>query len=164
MSIALKRNLEKRKTKNGWGVFSRFDILRGDLIYEFIGEIIPKDKLPAIMPEKDPYLQISPNAFIGASGDLDDLVNHSCSPNAGVFIVGNRAFLKSIMLIPAKVEITFDYSTTSSDLASEWAVPCKCGAFNCRKVISGFQFLDQMTKERYIKLGMVPDYLVEKKK
>lgn len=163
MSIALKRNLEKRKTKNSWGVFSRFDILRDSLIYEFSGTILTKDKLPAtIEPGKDHYLQIGTNSFIGPSGDLDDLVNHSCAPNAGVFIVGNRAFLKSIMLIPAKVEITFDYSTTSTDLASEWSVPCKCGSFNCRKVMSGFQFLDQHTKDRYIKLGMVPSYLTEK--
>src|ERR1700678_387659 len=102
MSVALKRNLEKRKTKNGWGIFARFDILRDSLIYEFSGTILPKDKLPAnIEPGKDHYLQISPNAFIGPSGDLDDYIQHSCSPNAGVFIVGNRAFLKSIMLIPA---------------------------------------------------------------
>jgi uncharacterized protein len=164
MSVALKRNLEKRKAKNGWGIFSRFDILRDTLIYEFSGAILTKDKLPAtIEPGKDHYLQIGPNAFIGPSGDLDDYFAHSCCPNAGVFIVGNRAFLKSIMLIPAKVEITFDYSTTSTDLPSEWAVPCTCGTFNCRKVISGFPFLDQLTKERYIKLGIVPSYLTDKK-
>lgn len=161
---AFKRNLEKKKTDKGFGVFAKAPFTKGTVIYEFHGEILTADKLPnPLRLEDDHYLQIDKGAFIGPSGDYDDYFNHSCSPNAGIYIVGHRALIKAIMLIPRGAEVTFDYSTTSTDPPELWNLPCKCGVASCRKNITGFQSLDSKTQERYRALGIVPPYLMEKK-
>lgn len=161
---AFKKNLEKRKTAKGLGIFAKVDMPKDTVIFEFHGEILTKDKIPnPLKPEDDHYLQIGLDTFIGPSGDLDDYINHSCAPNSGVYIVGHRALLKAIMLIKAGAEITFDYSTTSTDTPDIWNMVCKCGHASCRKNVSGFKTLDKKQQESYQALGIVPSYLTEKK-
>jgi SET domain-containing protein len=163
MNIAFKQNLLLKKTPKGNGVFTKGEVLPNTIILEFHGEVIPASKVPnPLLLHEDYYLQIAPDAFLGPSGDLDDYLNHSCSPNCGVHIVGQRAFLKSLYLIPANTEITFDYSTTSTDENTTWLLPCQCGNYNCRKLISGFQHLNPALKTRYKSLGIVPKYLMDK--
>jgi hypothetical protein len=36
---------------------------------------------------------------------------------------------------------------------------CKCGSFNCRKVISGYHYLSDDIKNTYKKLGIVPIFI-----
>jgi hypothetical protein len=62
-------------------------------------------------------------------------------------------------VIRAGSEITFDYSTSSTDTLDKWQMNCNCGAVNCRKVISGLQYLDESLKEEYKKKGMIPLFL-----
>lgn len=154
MNSTFKHNLIQGQ--KGLGIFAKADFEKGSVILEFNGPILTRKEIPA---GEDRYLQIGKDTFIGPSGDADDYVNHSCIPNCGVFIVGNRALLKAIVLIQKGTEITFDYSSTSTE--NDWSMPCKCGTFACRKVIGGYKSLDELTKERYKVLGMVPDYLKE---
>lgn len=159
MNSSFKKNLEKRKTINGFGIFSLVEIPKDTTIMEMHGEIISRKEVPA--SESNRYLQIGRDTFLGPSGDVDDYVSHSCVPNSGLFIVGNRALLKSIVLIPAGTEITFDWSTTSNDSLSSWIMQCNCGSFNCRGGISGYSYLPAAVKTRYESLGIVPDYAVQ---
>jgi SET domain len=152
---AHKKNLEKRKTARGWALFSKCAFPKDTTIFEFEGPIL-KEK-----PKDGQYLQIGVSLYIGASGGLDDCSQHNCQPNAYVSVVGNRAFLKALHLIKAETEITFDYSTTSTESSLG---DCNCGAYACRKTVGGFHTLDEKTKERYIGLGMVPEYLQSKDK
>jgi SET domain-containing protein len=161
MNQAFKRNLTVKKTDRGFGVFVKGEVPANTVIFEFQGEVIPSEKIPQpLTSANDYYLQISPDKWLGPSGSLDDLINHSCNPNCGVHIVGDRAFLKSLYLIKAGIEVTFDYSTTSTDSTKDWSLSCQCGSYGCRKTISGFQYLNQATKDRYKKLGVVPKYLM----
>lgn len=163
MNTAFKRNLALKKTNRGWGVFTKGEVPANSIIFEFHGEVIPAGKVPnPLAPKDDYYLQIAPDKYLGPSGDFDDFVNHSCNPNCGIHIVGDRAFLKSLYLISANTEVTFDYSTTSDEDPKSWSMPCQCGVYGCRKTISGFQELDKTTKDRYKKLGIVPKYLMDK--
>ena len=164
-TTAFKKSIEKKKTNKGFGIFAKSDIVKGSVIFEFIGEVIDRSKVPnPLTPENDHYLQIGKDTYIGPSGNLDQMINHSCNPNAAVYIVGHRAFVKSLCLITAGSEITFDYSTTSSDTPEEWKLDCLCGSFNCRKTISGYHSLDEATKTKYKELGLIPSYLTAEEK
>lgn len=152
-------NLITRSTPKGKGVFAKGDILAGSIILEFKGDIFTSKTLPEYFLKNDFCLQIGLDSYVGASGSIDDLVNHSCQCNAYVKIVGNRAFLIALYLIKAGTEITFDYSTTSTDTLKDWSMACKCGVYSCRKVISGYQYLDPSVRQNYEALKIVPQYV-----
>ena len=105
----------------------------------------------------DRFMQIDDDHYIGPSGELDDLLNHSCDPNAGVRFLESGVFLVSLRAIKPGEELCFDYSTTSS--GSAFCMPCLCGTANCRKVIGDFEFLEPDLQEHYRKLGVVAPYL-----
>lgn len=149
-------NINHQKDK---GVFAKGNIQPNSIVLEFKGDIFTKNTLPLDLIKNNFYVQIGSDKYIGGSGWVDDFVNHSCNPNCKVFIVGNRAFLISLYLIKAGAEITFDYSTTSTDTKDNWLMKCKCGDYNCRKVISGYQYLDTATQKRYEDLDAVPKYV-----
>lgn len=159
MSTVFHQNLKVVETNRGKGVITLADVPINTVIFEFKGSFFTKETL---VHESPYFLQIGANKFLGPSGDYDDYINHSCNPNCGLRIVGSRAFLVSLHHISVSTEITFDYSTSSNDTLDEWKMECKCGAFKCRKNISGYQYLDKALKENYEKLGVVPSYLVGK--
>lgn len=154
----------KLKLKNcvhGKGVFAVNKINAGELILQFNGPVILADKLPfPYCAENDYYLQIGPEIFLGPSDDLDDFVNHSCDPNCGVIISSRTTSLIAITPISPGSEITFDYSTTMDNFW--WEMDCACGSENCRQKIKNFVDLDAEIKERYVQLGIVPDYILQK--
>jgi SET domain-containing protein len=145
--------------RKGKGVIVLADIPANTVIFEFKGNKFTRESM---IHDETYVLQVGSNKFLGPSGDLDDYINHSCNPNCGLNIMGDRAFLFSIHLIRYGSEITFDYSTSSNDTLDQWKMECKCGDFKCRKVISGYQYLDKELKERYEKMGIVPSYLIGK--
>ncbi len=142
-------------TKNGDGVFTTVDIPAKTPILECTGDFFSNTNLP----NHPAVLQIADDLFLGPSGTADDKINHSCNPNCYLYIVGKRAILFSLYLIRANTELTFDYSTSSTDTLDQWKMDCNCGSYNCRKVISGFQYLDPKLQEEYKQKGMVPLFL-----
>lgn len=148
--------LKRAKSKIGKGVLTTANIPAGVPILEFGGDIFTDATLKH---ETGQTLQIGNNLHLGPSGKIDDYINHSCSPNCSLHIVGNRAFLYSLYAISADSEITFDYSTSSTDNVGEWKMECRCQSPNCRKIISGFQHLDPKLQEEYRKCGLVPLFM-----
>jgi hypothetical protein len=151
------KHLVVKPNKTGVGVFTTVEIPAGEPIIEVTGQVYTEEKLPD--PNDPALIQIGPNIFIGPSGTIDDFIGHSCSPNCLLRAVGNRAIIYSMYVIRANTEITFDYSTSSTDTLDKWQMNCNCGAFNCRRVISGYQYLDENLKEEYKKRGMIPLFL-----
>jgi hypothetical protein len=145
---------------NPWGikVISKIDIPARQPIMEMTGNLLET------LDRQDPNLclQVSNVFHIGPSGDVDDQINHSCNPNCYLHIAGVRAILYSLFTIKAGTELTFDYSLSSTDTYDTWKMDCKCMSYDCRKVISGFQYLSDEIKEKYKKLGIVPIFLTEK--
>jgi hypothetical protein len=107
-------------------------------------------------------LQIAPDLYIGASGDVDDLFNHCCEPNAGVFISGTTAELRSIRSIAPGEEIVFDYATTLDE--GDFTMACRCGRPTCRGVIGDGRDLPQAVWDRYLALGILPEYVIESRR
>ena len=56
-------------------------------------------------------------------------------------------------------EITFDYSTILAD-DNIWEMDCNCGEKTCRTRIKKFSSLPKRLKETYIRLGIVPKYIL----
>lgn len=150
-------HLKIKQSKTGKGVFTDVEIPANTPILEVRGKIFSGADVEKMDPAH--VLQVGPNSFIGPSGAVDDYVNHSCSPNCRVHIVGNRAILYSLYVIPKGAELTFDYSTSSTDTLDKWCMECKCGSFKCRKLISGFQYLPEDLKKEYISKKMVPTFM-----
>lgn len=78
--------------------------------------------------------------------DVDRYTNHSCDPNTwwsnddGLAMVACRD-------IAAGEEITYDYAT--SDILVDYRMDCRCGAANCRRVVTNRDYLDPAWQRRY---------------
>lgn len=152
--------LKVEDTKNGKGTFTTVPIPPNSMIVEMTGPVVLDRNLPAEGSEV--YLQIGPNSYMGPSGGATpEFLNHSCDPNCKVHIVGNRAFLYSMYLIPANNQLTFDYSTTSTESLDTWQMQCKCGCFKCRRIISGAGYLSPDQYDLYKSKGMLPLYVTD---
>lgn len=149
--------LKKSKQGTGNGVFTDIDIPAESPIMEMTGNVYTKETMPE--PNHPALLQVSNKYFIGPSGTIDDYVNHSCDPNCYLHIVGKRAILYSLYFIREGSELTFDYSTTSTETMEEWSMECFCKSFKCRKIISGYQYLPESLKKEYENKGMIPMYI-----
>lgn len=153
-----KQFLSKRSSKINYGLFSSITIPANSLITEFTGRILSLKDLPV---DSSMYLQIGPDLFLAPTGTIDgaDFINHSCNPNCYIHAVGHRAFLYSLYIIQPNMELTFDYSTTSTDTLDMWKMDCKCNSPKCRKVISGHQYLDEQTKQDYTNKKIFPLFI-----
>ena len=161
--MALKRVLFQKdfyiaKSRIGKGVFTNKNFSSGEILMKFKSAIFIISELPKNLEGYDNWLQIGFNPFIfmSPSGAIDDFVNHSCDPNAGLSINGKEVNLIAIQNISAGAEITFDYSTTTR--GDYWEMICECGNKICRKIIRDFQYLPKAIKLKYVKLGVVPKY------
>jgi hypothetical protein len=144
----------------GKAVFAARRYKKGDAILMFEGPLVHRDDVPANLHNQDDrYVQISPTHFMGPSDTTDDLVNHSCDPNAGLKFTDFGIMLVAIKPIKKGDEITWDYSTTMHN--SEWEMECLCKSKKCRRLIKDFHTLPLKEKKRYLKLGVLPPYLSE---
>lgn len=143
--------------KNGNGVFTLIAIPADVPILEIKGDFFSsKDNIG------QDHLQVGIDKFIGPTGGIDDHINHSCNPNCVLHIAGNRAMLYSLHAIRENSEITFDYSVSSTDTHDTWKMECKCGEFNCRKIISGYNYLPPDLRSKYEGVGMTPQFMINK--
>lgn len=116
---------------HGMGVFARRVIEAGEHIMTFTGTVTHATDTDF----NDYHLQVGEDWYLGPSGHEDDLVNHSCEPNAG--------FQGGLMLIARRTiaageEITMDYGCII-DEADFGGFPCTCGAVGCRGMVRSFR-------------------------
>ena len=136
----------------GRGVFATAPIFTGALIMHYTGPLLRYSQTsPTTLA-----LQIGPDLYIGESGNADDFVNHSCSPNAGMQIDGTDVRLVAVADIATGEQITFDYSTTMDE--DDFEFDCLCGSPICRGRIRDFKRLPESLRGRYARLGIVPVY------
>lgn len=145
--------LAVRQGTHGRGVFAEEPIAEATLIIRFTGPLLRHAETTA----HTLALQIGPDLYIGASGGLDDFINHSCEPNAGFRIEGTIADLYAIRNIAAGEEILFDYSTTLDE--DDFTMACRCGRPSCRKLIGDGKYLPHDVWQRYLGLGILPEYV-----
>jgi len=121
----------------GFGVFSKAQINKGEILTIFGGYIIPIKKIKEIPKQLQEYCyQIHNNFFYGPvkKGEVSvgEHYNHSCDPNTG--------FKDSITLVAIKnikkgEEVTIDYATCMT--TNMFNFKCNCDSNNCRSFITG---------------------------
>lgn len=152
--------LKTKETEHGKGVFALKNFKNGETIFEFKGKKFTYNELPYPYDSvTDHYVQIDKNLYMGPSGETDDFFNHSCNPNSGLKIDNEKVTLVAIKNINIGDEITWDYSTTMDE--DDWEMNCLCGSQNCRGKIRDFKFLNKDIQQKYMGLGIVPEYITK---
>ncbi|AXJ96103.1 MULTISPECIES: SET domain-containing protein [unclassified Sphingomonas] len=149
-----------RETHLGKAVFAMQGFAAGETMLRFSGPTVPATRVPGrLSGAADRFLQIARDRYMGPSGRIDDLINHSCAPNAGLRFTDDGVFLVALATIESGEEVAWDYSTTLAD--GDWSMACACGAPGCRGRIGPFADLPEATQRRYRALGIVAPYLDE---
>ena len=113
------------------------------------GHIFGREKLREISQALGPAeVQIAEDLFIGPVTEDERegsmiFSNHSCDPNIGV--QGQIVFVAMRDIAPEE-ELTHDWATTDDDL---YEMECRCGATNCRRVITGQDWRRKELQEKY---------------
>lgn len=146
-----------KESSNGKGVFANEFINKGEQILTFNGKLFSREQLPnPYEVAVDHFVQIGRDLYMGPSGGLDDFVNHSCDPNSGIVFTKGALFLIAIRDIIVDEEICWDYSTSIDD---DWTLKCNCHCKECRCVIGRFTDLPAEIQQKYIQLGITPDFV-----
>lgn len=136
---------------SGDGSFAAADIPRGTHLITLSGK--PMLKYRALQ-SNDP-LQIDENTYLDLN-HASKTINHSCAPNCGI---RNRSDLYAIRDIKQGEEITYDYSTTVGSDDNIFAMPCACGAMDCRGVIGNFLSIPKARLIDYASLDALPQFI-----
>lgn len=138
----------------GRAVFSPTTIPQGAVVLMFAGPLFDRDTCP----EFSEALQVGVNSWCWSSGGLDDLVNHSCVPNTGLWQPGDGAtYLVALKDIPPRTELSFDYSTSMVD--EPWSMECACGEGACRGHIANFLDMPPAARDWYAARGVLPEHV-----
>ncbi|HSV95837.1 MAG TPA: SET domain-containing protein-lysine N-methyltransferase [Spirochaetota bacterium] len=147
------------QTGRGRSVFALEDFGAGSCIIEFGGGRFSRNEyISHVDPDNNHFLQIDRNLFLGPTETADNFINHSCDPNCGLKIEAGRAYLFAIRQIAAGDEITFDYSTSMDE--DFWEMRCQCSSAACRGRVRDFKHLPVETRNRYITMGAVPEFIL----
>lgn len=143
---------------HGKGVIAKKSFPPGALLLPFTGPRFQASEVVGDRQgERDRLMQIDKDVYLGPSGGLDDLINHSCDPNAGLRFLDDTIHLVALRDIQPNEELCWDYSTTLHN--SDFYLNCACGAKSCRGVISNFSFLEPALQQRYRDLDVIAPYL-----
>ena len=140
----------------GKAVFAARAFADGEALLRFSGPRVRR--VPAgSHGADDRYVQVGADEYLGPSGRVDDLINHSCAPNAGLRFDNGGVLLVALRPIAAGEEVSWDYSTTLKD--SDWRMACDCRAPECRRVIGNFDTLPADRQRWFIQRKLVAPYL-----
>jgi hypothetical protein len=96
--------------------------------------------------------QVDDDMFLLPSGSIDDLINHSCHPNAGIRLTSRGYELLALRDVLVGDEITYDYSTY---IDSPERLVCDCRLPCCRGEVGRFRELNPRLRAYYLERGVV---------
>lgn len=121
--------------EGGCGVFTLGKIHKDELVSLWGGCMVQKNELDPSMPRfTQRVLQVDEDLYIVTAEEVEpnDCFNHSCEPNLGFF---GQIGLVAMRDIEAGEELMFDYAMSDGEPYDEFY--CYCGSSNCRKKITG---------------------------
>lgn len=122
-----------KRSSAGLGLFANKEFKKGDLVIEYIGEIISE----AVAQKRGGKYLFELNDQWNIDGttrkNIARYINHSCKPNCEAWLDENeeRVFIKARKKILPEEELTYDYGKSHFDVEIK-PVGCKCIA--CTKV------------------------------
>jgi hypothetical protein len=138
------RRIQVRKSGvHGRGVFAVVGLGEGELVLEYIGEVISWQEAQRRHPH-DPanpshtfYFHIDDTHVIDGKcgGNSTRWINHSCAPNCEADVQGGRIFIKTLRAIEAGEELNYDYGLLINEPHTKALLaqyPCWCGSPKCR--------------------------------
>jgi SET domain-containing protein len=136
----------RRSPVHGRGVFATRNILKGEVIGEYVGERISHAEANWRYRHRDfsdnhTFLfTVSSRTVIDAShaGNDTRFINHRCDPNCEPRIRRGRVFIVAIRNIRAGDELGFEYNIGREDDDPpnvDEIYACRCGARRCRGTI-----------------------------
>lgn len=130
-----------RSPIHDWGLYAMERIARGEMVIEYVGEIIRAqvaDKREKVYERQgigSSYLfRIDEDLVVDATkkGNLGRLINHSCDPNCTAKIITISGEKKIVIYAKQDIElgdeITYDYHFP----IEQDKIPCLCGSVKCR--------------------------------
>lgn len=137
------------------GLFAIAPISAGTLLVAWGGEILPAADFSLVAGRRRQHsVQIDDELYLVPFGRHDPgaWINHSCNPNAGMC---GQITLRALSDIHPGEEVTYDYAMSDGSPYDEFA--CGCGAENCRKRVSGNDWMREDLQHRYA--GFFSPYL-----
>ncbi|KAI0028066.1 hypothetical protein K488DRAFT_80875 [Vararia minispora EC-137] len=130
-----------RSPIHDWGLYAMERIARGELVIEYVGEIVraqvadKREKAYERQGIGSSYLfRIDEDLVVDATkkGNLGRLINHSCDPNCTAKIITIQGEKKIVIYAKQDIElgdeITYDYHFP----IEQDKIPCLCGSAKCR--------------------------------
>ncbi|KZT64328.1 SET domain-containing protein, partial [Daedalea quercina L-15889] len=130
-----------RSPIHDWGLYAMERIMRGEMVIEYVGEIIraqvadKREKAYERQGIGSSYLfRIDEDLVVDATkkGNLGRLINHSCEPNCTARIITINGEKKIVIYAKQDIElgseITYDYHFP----IEQDKIPCLCGSAKCR--------------------------------
>ena len=139
----------KESPIQGRGLFAAAPIRKGEIVCIKGGHIFDRQTLDTVQETLgSSEIQIAEDLFIGPLTEEERegsmvFSNHSCDPNTGV--KGQIVFV-ALRDIEAGEELTHDWATTDDDT---YEMDCRCGAQNCRRTITGRDWMRMDLQEKY---------------
>lgn len=159
MKATFRKRLAFGKSRiHGFGVFAKVAHKAGDMMIEYIGELVR----PPISDLRERRIY---NSLVGAgtymfriddervidatrAGSIAHLINHSCEPNCYSRVISVLGDEHIIIFAKRDIdpweELTYDYRFVSN----EQRLPCYCGFPKCRGVVNDVEAEVQSTKIR----------------
>lgn len=149
-----KRLIVARSSIHSWGLFAGEDIESGDMVVEYVGELI-RESVANVRERRyelalqakgstemaSSYLfRLSSDLVIDAThkGNMSRFVNHSCDPTCVARVVSadvRRIVMYARRDIRKGEEITYDYKFPLEDDPHK-KIKCLCGSRNCRGTLN----------------------------
>ena len=133
----------RRSGVHGKGVFALQPIAEGEVVIEYLGEVISWDEAQRRHPHdpSDPnhtfYFHVDEDHVIDANvgGNAARWINHACEPNCWADEQEGRIFITALRAIAAGEELNYDYGLIIDErytkkLKAEYA--CRCASSHCR--------------------------------
>lgn len=139
----------KRENGKGWGLVTEVDISKGQLIQEYVGEVVDEEEKERRLIEWNKEHPNDPNFYVMGLGigwyidareygNMSRFINHSCDPSCQVTTINVRGYKRNGIFalrdIKAGEFLSYDYHFDTKQ-ADRFA--CRCGAKNCRGTMQG---------------------------
>ncbi len=116
----------------GQGLFTKVSLRTRQKIGEFTGKLITQKEArrQAKAQRWIAIVEVNDSKAIDASQEMAGFrfINHSCTPNTFLRIIGERAEFYALRPIPANTELTLDCHPSHHN----GKLPCHCQSANCR--------------------------------